>query len=108
MKLYLSSYQIGSNPNALGELVGKNRRAAIVMNASDVFGDAKRPEYLKKYAAALTEIGLEAEELDLREYFTSPNELRAIVKQYGLLWVTGGNTFTLRRAFRASGLDAYL
>lgn len=108
MKLYLSSFLIGSDPGSLANLIGNNKKAAIVMNATDGFGDAKRPDYYRKYAFALGELGLECEELDLRSYFHRPEALRDVVTKFGLLWVTGGNTFVLRRAMNASGLDIFL
>ena len=37
MKLYLSSYQLGREPQRLRELVGPGARAAIIMNATDMF-----------------------------------------------------------------------
>jgi dipeptidase E len=108
MKLYLSSYQLGREPQRLRELVGPGARAAIIMNATDMFGDDLRPEYRAKYIAALGELGFDAFELDLREFFRAPNRLSAVLKDVGLLWVVGGNTFVLRRAMRLSGLDAWL
>ena len=37
MRMYLSSFRLGNKPEALQELVGADRRAAIVMNALDNF-----------------------------------------------------------------------
>lgn len=108
MKLFLSSYLIGSDPDSLAKLVGNKKKAAIVMNATDAFGDAKRPDYYRKYELALGELGLNCEELDLRNYFQRPEALRDVVTGFGLLWVTGGNTFVLRRAMNATGLDKFL
>ncbi|HEY1687153.1 MAG TPA: Type 1 glutamine amidotransferase-like domain-containing protein [Tepidisphaeraceae bacterium] len=108
MKLYLSSYQLGREPRRLRELVGSSVRAAIIMNATDVLGDERRQEYRPKYIAALGEVGFDAFELDLREFFSGPDRLAAALEGVGLLWVVGGNTFVLRRAMRLSGLDAWL
>jgi dipeptidase E len=108
MKLYLSSYQLGREPGRLRELAGHGARAAIIMNATDVFGDERRPEYRAKYIAALGELGFDGFELDLREFFFTPSRLPASLEGVGLLWVVGGNTFVLRRAMRLSGLDAWL
>ncbi len=108
MKLYLSSYQLGRQSQRLRKLVGPGTRAAIVMNATDHLGEARRPEYRAKYIAAMAELGFEAFELDLREFFPTPHRLTLTLEGVDLLWVTGGNTFVLRKAMRLSGLDAWL
>ena len=46
MKLYLSSYFLGNHPEELAKLVGTNKKAGIVMNAADIYGNEKRPAYL--------------------------------------------------------------
>jgi dipeptidase E len=108
MKLYLSSYLLGSEPSRLVQLLGGNKSAALIRNAADVYGDGLRPEYLKRHTESLASIGITAIDVDLRHYFGKPQELRNILSKVGLLWVTGGNTFTLRRAMRESGLDKML
>lgn len=105
MKLYLSSYFLGNNPHQFAELFTSNRKVAIIMNAADIFDPAKRPDYLQKAIAPLAEIGLEGEELDLRKYFDKHHDLDMKLKEYGGVWVMGGNTFVLRRAMRQSGFD---
>lgn len=76
------------------------------MNAADNFGPAKRPDYLRQEIASLLTIGLEGEELDLRDYFNDHHGLSARLQHYGGIWIMGGNSFTLRRAMRQSGFDA--
>ena len=106
MKLYLSSYHIGNSPEKLKEMVGENKRAAIIHNALDFATDFERLEKSKKDEANdLKSLGFEPEELDLRNYFGKPNELREKLKGFGLVWVRGGNTFVLRRAMKESGFD---
>lgn len=75
------------------------------MNAGDIYGNEKRPAYLAKEVEKMKAIGLSAEELDLREYFHNKDGLRNRLKNYGLAWVMGGNSFVLRRAMRLSGFD---
>lgn len=75
------------------------------MNASDIYGDGKRPEYLQKETEKMKAIGLDAEELDLRSYFDDNTGLKSKLKEYGLLWAMGGNSFVLRRAMKVSGFD---
>jgi len=105
MKLYLSSYKLGFKPENFARLFDTNKRVAIIMNAADVYDPARRPDYLQKEMTALEEIGLQGEELDLRDYFSSPEALELRLAQYGGVWVVGGNSFTLRRAMRQSGFD---
>lgn len=109
MKLYLSSYKFGDNPKKLADLVGENKKIAIIPNALDVYTDAeRRAQSLQHEKEGLTQIGLQPEELDLRKFFAKPDELKKVLGGYGAVWVLGGNTFTLRRAYRASGMDTWL
>jgi dipeptidase E len=109
VKLYLSSYHLGKEPSRLSALSAKNRRVAIIRNALDIYTDAKRlREGLEREVADMEAIGLLPESLDLRQFFGKENMLNEIVDGFGYLWVVGGNSFVLRRAFRCSGLDAIL
>ena len=58
--------------------------------------------------SALSTLGFDAEELDLRQYFGKPDALRERLALYGLVWIRGGNVFVLERAFHASGFDAVI
>jgi dipeptidase E len=107
MRLYLSSYRLGNQPHRLVELL-KGERAAVIFNALDGMpSDEDRRERVQGEIAELQQLGLRAEELDLRSYFesSSHNHLRHCLGDYGLVWVRGGNTFVLRRAMRYSGFD---
>ena len=109
MKLYLSSYFLGDHPEKLADLVGSNKKTAVIQNAVDYSPDLERRKArLERNCEQLVALGLEPEELDLRNYFGKPAELEEKIKTYGLLWVTGGNCFVLRRAMQESGLDEIL
>lgn len=109
MKLYLSSYRFGDEPQKLADLVGDNNKIAIIPNALDVYTDMARREVgLQREKDGLVQIGLEPEILDLRNYFGKPEELKNKMNEYGAVWVLGGNTFVLRRAYMESGLDTWL
>lgn len=109
MKFYLSSYHLGNEPGRLAGLEAKNKRAAVVQNALDAYPDVGRREIgLRREFADLKAIGLVAEELDLRQFFGKAAELQKYMERFGYVWVAGGNTFVLRRAFRLSGLDSIL
>jgi dipeptidase E len=106
MHLYLSSYHIGHEPHRLASMV-RSPRALIVANALDNVGD-QRTAFVHSQARALASLGIAAEELDLRGYFAAPGGFERRLDGVGLVWVTGGNAFLLRRAMLQSGFDAYL
>jgi len=109
MKLYLSSYHLGDKPNQLADLLGDNKRVAVISNALDFSIDLERlAKSRQREFDELAAIGLNAEEIDLRRYFGKQRELEKKLSEYGLIWVRGGNSFILRRAMYQSGLDEIL
>ncbi len=109
MKLYLSSYRLGDQPKALISLVGRNKRAAVVANALDIMGNPnRRSDWVQREIDDLTNLGFMPEEVDLRDFWGKPEELAQKLSEFGMVWVTGGNTFVLRRAYKASGMDEWL
>jgi len=105
MKLFLSSYELGDNPEKLAKMAPANKKIAIIGNASDLKTVQERIEKIAKEIDPLIEIGLMPEELDLRDYFGKEKELRKKLDEFDMVWVKGGNTFVLRRAFKQSGFD---
>lgn len=127
MRLYLSSFRLGDHPQRLVELLRGGRRAAVVGNATDGYPPVERAERLRDEFAQLRDVGLEPEEIDLRDHFAPPEaatvvgpdgatvvstashdpdqELFARLAAVDLVWVRGGNPFVLRRAAAASGFD---
>jgi dipeptidase E len=106
MKLYLSSYQLGDNPEKLSELFGTNKKVAVICNARDFDSDKKDYQIKQQEQLAnLKSIGLESELLDLREYFGQESKLKQKINEFAGVWVRGGNTFVLRVAYKLSGLD---
>src|SRR5476651_2370709 len=99
MKLYLSSFRFGNNPERLPNLLSKNKKATVIVNAIDDAQQEVRKEKVQGELNDLQGLGIEAEELDLRNYFGKKNELKEKLSEYGMVWVRGGNTFTLRRAY---------
>lgn len=108
VKLYLSSYLLGNATERLVDLLGTNKTAAIIMNATDVYGDSRRPEYFLRYKNDLSQIGINGIDVDLRKYFSKSDELLKVLTSVGLIWVCGGNTFTIRRAMRETKMDQFL
>lgn len=108
MRLYLSSYGLGNKPEEMIPLIGDNKRTAIIMNAQDNSLPKARAERLQREIENLTSLGLQPEELDLRNYFGKTEELKAAIAEFGYFWVRGGNVFLLRRAYKQSGFDKLL
>lgn len=105
MRLYLTSYRLGARPAELVALARGRSRAAVIANAGDCFPPEGRQPRLEREFENLGALGFGAEELDLRNWFGRSDELRAELERFDLVWVKGGNTFILRRAFRLSGFD---
>lgn len=109
MKMYLSSFRLGDNPQQLVDLIGNNKKVAVIANSIDFGNDPERRKAgVQREIDDLTKLGLNPEELDLRNYFGKPQELSKKLSEFGTLWVRGGNTFILRRAFKESGMDEWL
>jgi dipeptidase E len=109
VRLYLSSFKLGNETQELVRMLPANRRTAYISNAMDYMTDLSRRERFEKDdIAGLRRLGMEVEELDLREFFGQKESLREKVAGCGVVWVSGGNTFVLRQAFKLSGLDEIL
>jgi dipeptidase E len=105
MRLYLSSFGVGENGQALRDLVGQGTRAAVIFNARDAYrGD--RLKYAEQEFGSLRALGFSCDELDLRAYFGKTEDLRARLGSYDLVFAVGGNTFVLARAMTESGFAA--
>ena len=104
MRLYLSSYRVGNQPEQL-RAFAEGRMLAFIPNAMDHVDAVARE---KSNAAALEEVrrvGIDVEPLDLRSYFGRQAALKVELSRFGGVWVRGGNTFVLRQAMRLSGFD---
>lgn len=107
MRLYLSSFDVGSCPGELMTLVGTARRAAIVLNALDHRPQA-RTDWLERQTSKLVGLGFGVVELDLRTFFGATAKLRQALQDVDLVWINGGNAFILRRAMKQSGFDVVI
>lgn len=108
MRLFLSSQDLGHHADLAYELCGPGKRAAIIVNAQDYLPEEERAEKVGRKIAMFSEAGFTAEELDLRDYFGKAHDLETYLQNIDLVWGNGGNTFILRRAMQASGLDEIL
>lgn len=107
MRLYLSSFRLGDHPEHLVALTGGDtRRAVVIANAMDDAPPGVRQAAAELELAALARLGLDATELDLRDYCGAPGRLRDELAGVSLAWLRGGNVFLLRYALHRSGADA--
>jgi dipeptidase E len=107
MRLFLSSQDLGKYAHVAAELAGNNKKLALIRNAGDDKPDERNfttPEKKEMFEA----VGFTFEEIDLRDYFGKQAELKEKLSTFGALFSSGGNTFILRRAMKASGLDEIL
>jgi dipeptidase E len=96
---------MGDHPEHLAALVGGNgRKAVVIANALDEAPADVRRSGVERELAALADLGFDAIELDLRDYFGQEQHLRRDLAGVGLAWLRGGNVFMLRFAlFRSAG-----
>ncbi len=108
MRLYLSSFGVGDHPEHLTAMVGHSARAGVIANAMDEASAADRSEAVRRQVAALTGLGINAVELDLREYVGNAGaaeRLHGEMSGFQLVWLCGGNVFMLRHALWRGGAD---
>lgn len=107
MRLYLSSYRLGDHAETLVALCGKNARAAVIANAQDLKDAPARAESETREIEALKALGFQTSALDLRTYFGQggKDRLRKDLRRIDMVWVMGGNSFVLKRAYEQSGFD---
>ncbi|MCX4365537.1 MAG: Type 1 glutamine amidotransferase-like domain-containing protein [Bacilli bacterium] len=110
MKLYLSSYKVGNNMGELKKWISEHDNNILVIpNALDVFPDGERKTNgILEKSKELEVLGFNPVQLDLRNYFNKPEQLKKEIKDFKAFYVLGGNIFVLRRAMRLSGFDNYL
>lgn len=108
MKLYLSSYRLGNNPEKLVKLFSGSKKVAVITNAMDFVDDFQREESMKQSIMELKNLGLFPGEIDLRDYFRKQGELSKKLNNYDAVYVRGGNTFVLRRAMAQSSFDKWI
>lgn len=108
MRLFLSSQDFGKYGHVAKELCGDNTKAAFIKNAQDDKSDEERNFSTPQKKLMFEQLGFVFEEIDLRAYFGKTQQLREKLLEFGSVWCAGGNTYILRRAMKASGLDEIL
>lgn len=97
---------MGDHPEHLVALAGDGgRRNVVIANALDDAPPDVRRAGVELELAALADLGLDAAELDLRDYFGQQQRLRLDLAGAGMAWLRGGNVFMLRYALYRSGGD---
>jgi dipeptidase E len=108
MRLFLSSQDLGKHADLAARMAGENKRAAYVRNSQDHLPPEERNRSTSEKKKMFEQAGFEFEEVDLRNYFGKTTGLEKKLEGFGSIWCAGGNTFVLRRALAASGLDSLL
>ncbi|HSW99477.1 MAG TPA: Type 1 glutamine amidotransferase-like domain-containing protein [Patescibacteria group bacterium] len=109
MKLYLSSYRLGNHAVALKRLAhAEHARVAVIVNAVDnAPTEVRNDVLLRRELQDMHDLGFSADEVDLRAYFGKDGLLEKL-QRYDIVWVSGGNTFLLAKAYAQSGFDAVI
>jgi dipeptidase E len=106
MRLYLSSFRLGTAPEHLVRLAGEGARVAVIGNAIDSEHSDIRRQAVADEVRALARLGLQPAELDLLQFFgEDPQVALNALTSIDALWVRGGNVFVLRCALQASTAD---
>lgn len=108
MKLYLSSYKLGSEVGYLENFISEyGNKIGYIQNAVDfVSPNLERRELQKNEDIKnLEDVGFIVSCIDLKSYFSKKDELREVLDNLNGIWIAGGNTFILRQAMKLSGLD---
>lgn len=108
MRLFLSSQNFGNYPKVFNDMLEQNKKLAYVENAKDDWSIGDRKNKVEEHKRQCLSEGFDFWELDLRSYFGKPHELEEALADSGGIWISGGNTFFLRKAFAYSGLDKLL
>lgn len=108
MRLYLSSFRLGSHADTLIDIAGRGARALVVANAIDHYTPVERHQGVAAEIAALAALGFTASELDLRRYWGDAPGVKACLDGCDLVWARGGNPFLLLRALIGTGCDALI
>ncbi|MFK4299256.1 dipeptidase E [Arthrobacter sp. GAS37] len=103
MKLYLSSFPIGSGSAWLRENAGSRGEVGVILYAIDDRTPEARKASWRRESSALQNLGFQTIELDLRV-----DRCTHIMRSIGTVWVRGGNTFLLRQRIAQSGIEDLL
>lgn len=109
MNLYLSSYKLGDDSEKLRPLIPFGK-IGYIPSALDFSGVNiyKRNELIQSDISLLSELGIDVEIVELKDYFEKNKDLEVKLKELGAIFLSGGNVFVLRQALQLSGCDTIL
>ena len=108
MKKYLSSYKLWDSPERLFNLFWENKKIAYISNALDSI-NFDRKEFRDAWEMEdLRDLGFDVEQINLQSYFWKKEDLENKIAEFWWVYVTWGNTFVLRQAYKLSWLDEIL
>ena len=102
MKLYLSSLGIPDEQAYRALLPGGTPKVAIIANGWDVYPYEKSAPYIQACAQALHKLDCQTEFIDLAQYKMKV-DIESKLKEFDVVYVTGGNVFYLKRLMVQSG-----
>ncbi len=102
MKKYLSSFRIWDHWDKLLEMFWNNNKVAYICSALDHCKKEERDSYMQNDLDSLNSLWLNAEALDLRDFFWKSNNLCKKIKDYDWVFVSWWNTFILAQAYKLS------
>ncbi|MDR2063309.1 MAG: Type 1 glutamine amidotransferase-like domain-containing protein [Candidatus Nomurabacteria bacterium] len=110
MRLFLASKGFGDHLERLHDMVGVNKMALLIFNATDEKNALTRVWKKWRKKQMFKNAGFDVLELDLKVFFGRRYDLEMYIKSVnpGLIYAFGGNVFILRRAFRYSSFDDVL
>lgn len=104
VKLYLSSYRI-PDPEKFVKFVGRPAdeiRFGLILNAKDAKPKAERAMKRDELLDYFRGLGFKVEEIDLRDYKNGSGDLGLKFLEFDVVWLNGGNTYSLRSALAES------
>lgn len=104
VRLYLSSFRLGDHVDQLCRLAPPSGAAVLIANALDGLPPAERATRVAEETERLGTVGYSVTEVDLAT--TSGDDLGDLLADAALVWVRGGNVFTLRHQLARAGADA--
>lgn len=103
--MYLASFRLGNDPQAFLRLLGERAQVLVVANGLDGEDPGTRAVRVSEELQRLRQIGVDGEELDLRDHFDDPDGVRDRLQTCRAVWLRGGNVFLVRALLARTGGD---
>jgi dipeptidase E len=105
VRMYLSSFRLGNDPRTFLDLLGDRTQVLVVANGLDAEDPETTTDRLREELHGLRQLGVAADELDLREFLADTDGLRQRLEECGGVWLRGGNLFLVRALLARTGGD---